>query len=248
MGIGGKSYYLERYIASPGWAQDKRRVFMESDKPITIDYFSDVLCVWAWIAQPRLEKLHLDWGEKIQINHRYLEVFGDTANKIPPNWGMEDGYQKFRDHVVESAKPHDEVEINNDIWSVTRPATSMNAHLVLRAVGETAGGDAMAAVAQRIREAFFLEARDVGDIDVLMDIVDAAGVSKTEAGGPLKNGLAMASLASDMHFAGDKGIKGSPTWVLNGGRQILYGNVGYRILHANIEELIRQPVNEASWC
>ena len=28
----------------------------------------------------------------------------------------------------------------------------------------------------------------------------------------------------------------------------LYGNVGYRILDANIEELARHPGLEASWC
>jgi hypothetical protein len=35
---------------------------------------------------------------------------------------------------------------------------------------------------------------------------------------------------------------------MNGGRQILYGNVGYRILNANVEELLKHPEQEASWC
>lgn len=32
------------------------------------------------------------------------------------------------------------------------------------------------------------------------------------------------------------------------GRQVLYGNVGYRILNAHIEELAKTPTLEASWC
>ncbi len=58
----------------------------------------------------------------------------------------------------------------------------------------------------------------------------------------------MAALLADYRKAGERGIKGSPSWVMNEGRQVLYGNVGYRILNANIEELLRHPDQEASWC
>ena len=44
-------------------------------------------------------------------------------------------------------------------------------------------------------------------------------------------------------------IHGSPSFVLNDGRQTLYGNVGYRVLEANIQELLRAPsADQASWC
>jgi predicted DsbA family dithiol-disulfide isomerase len=44
-------------------------------------------------------------------------------------------------------------------------------------------------------------------------------------------------------------VEGSPTFVLNEGRQVLFGNVGYRVLEANIRELIREPAaGAASWC
>ena len=64
----------------------------------------------------------------------------------------------------------------------------------------------------------------------------------------LDSGQAMASLSEDLHHASTQGVKGSPTWVLNEGRQQLYGNVGYRILSANIDELLNNPADEASWC
>jgi hypothetical protein len=44
-------------------------------------------------------------------------------------------------------------------------------------------------------------------------------------------------------------VKGSPTMILNQGRQKLFGNVGYRIIEANIQELLREPnPDQASWC
>ena len=39
-------------------------------KPIRIFYFSDVLCIWAYIAQVRLEELKIDFSENIAIDYR----------------------------------------------------------------------------------------------------------------------------------------------------------------------------------
>jgi hypothetical protein len=44
-------------------------------------------------------------------------------------------------------------------------------------------------------------------------------------------------------------VKGSLMMILNEGRQKLFGNVGYRIIEANIHELLREPnPDQASWC
>ena len=37
---------------------------------IHIDYYTDVLCVWAWIAQPRLEELNRQWAGRVTIRPR----------------------------------------------------------------------------------------------------------------------------------------------------------------------------------
>ena len=43
-------------------------------------------------------------------------------------------------------------------------------------------------------------------------------------------------------------IEGSPSFVLNEGRQNLYGNVGFRVIEANIVELLRvSDIDQASW-
>jgi len=59
---------------------------------------------------------------------------------------------------------------------------------------------------------------------------------------------ANAALASDNEAASAMNIQGSPSFVLNEGRQKLYGQVGYRILEANIQALRRaQPADQAGW-
>lgn len=215
---------------------------------IVIDYYSDVLCVWAWIAQPRLDEVHTQWGRYIKIRHRYVDIFGDSHRKIKRQWGETDGFEKFRRHVTQSAAPYDQVAIHPNIWSAVKPRSSMQAHLFLKAVGIIAGEHAVEKMALRMRRAFFSEAQDIGELPLLMQLAQIEELDETQLLAVLQNGSAMAALSGDLRSAQELAVKGSPTWVLNDGRQILYGNVGYRILGANIEELLKHPAAEASWC
>jgi predicted DsbA family dithiol-disulfide isomerase len=63
------------------------------------------------------------------------------------------------------------------------------------------------------------------------------------------NGEACAALYLDDQARQKYQVPGSPTLVLNDGRQLLYGNVGYRIIEANVRELMQNPLEgDASWC
>lgn len=216
--------------------------------PIVIDYYTDVLCVWAWIAQPRLEELQKQWGNQIKIQHRFVDIFGDTLSKIPAQWGEVGGYKKFHQHVAHSAAAYEHTDIHPDIWTKVRPNSSVTAHLVLKAVELVAGEEQVNAMSSLIRQQFFTQAVDIGRLDVLLNMSSDIGIERGDIQSVVQDGLAIAALSADLRSAKDGGIKGSPSWVLNDGRQILYGNVGFRILNSNIQELIHNPVDEASWC
>ncbi len=106
---------------------------MNSRDPINIDYYSDVLCVWAWIAQARLDELESQWQGQVSVSHHYVDIFGDCHRKIPATWGEQDGFDRFARHVHDSAAPFDAADVHPDIWTSTRPRSSAQAHLVLRA-------------------------------------------------------------------------------------------------------------------
>lgn len=220
----------------------------DKQKTIEIDYYSDILCVWAWIAQPRLEQLEKQWGKQISIRHHFVDIFGDCDKKIPARWGASDGYEKFAAHVKESAKQFEEAAIHPDIWMASQPKSSAQAHLFLRAVDIVAGREIMCDLALDIRRAFFVDAKDVSNLELLLQLAADRGVDTGALNARLNDGSAIAALTSDLRKASEQGIKGSPTWVLNEGRQVIYGNVGYRVLSANIEELLNRPEQEASWC
>lgn len=213
-----------------------------------IDYYTDILCVWAWIAQPRLEELQRQRGGEIEVRHRYVDIFGDAHNKIAQRWGAEEGFAKFAAHVEHSAQPYSDTPVHKDIWTSVRPRSSQLAHALLKAANIVSGRVAAEDLALQIRRAFFVDGQDIGDLRLLLDLARQRGLDIPALESTMMNGEAMAALSTDQKNALDLGVRGSPTWVLNEGRQILYGNVGYRILNANIEELLKRPGPEASWC
>jgi predicted DsbA family dithiol-disulfide isomerase len=217
-------------------------------RSLVIDYYTDILCVWAWIAQRRIDELKHQWGDRVVLRHHCVNVFGDTAAKMAGQWADRGGYEGFADHVRSSAAAYEEAPVHAGLWRNVRPATSGTAHLVLKAAAIVASEDAMVDLARDIRTAFFVNAVDIGEIKQLLPIVEGAELDSRAVEKVLDSGEAMAALMSDYTSAEEQGIRGSPSWVMNDGRQILYGNVGYRILHANVEELLTHPEQQASWC
>jgi predicted DsbA family dithiol-disulfide isomerase len=219
-----------------------------AEEKLVIDYYTDVLCVWAWIAQRRVDELNATSGSKIQFRHRYVDLFGDTATRINEQWSERGLYEGFCEHVCEVAAPYSTAPVNPLVWRKARPATSSNAHLVIKAVELAHGADAGICFALAVRKAFFIDALDIGNLELLLALANQQDFANEPVKEAINNGAAIASLMSDFHAAKSQGIKGSPSYVIDGGRQTLYGNIGFRVLHANISELLNHPSGEASWC
>lgn len=216
--------------------------------PLTVHYYTDVLCVWAWIAQQRVDEIEKNRGEQIRVLHHYVNVFGNTANRIGVKWADRGGYAGFGLHVRESASPYESAPVSPAIWSDVRPSTSANVHLYLKAAEIATNAEESKHLASVYRRKFFVDALDISQTRVLLELAVEMGFDEKELVSTIESGQAIAALIADYEEALELGLKGSPSWVLNNGRQVLYGNVGYRILNANIEELVRTPAHEASWC
>ena len=224
-----------------------------SDVPIT--YFSDLgLCVWAYIAQLRVDAIKARFGDQVRFEKKFCSVFGDTRRKIGASWGDKGGHAGFNAHLRHAAEQFPEVRLNPDIWLKVKPASSDGAHLLLKAIqlaeadGEAAP-DAAATATWALRCAFFEDGRDIADWAVQREVAERAGIDCARADALIRDGQAFAALSANYKQASEMGIQGSPSFVLNQGRQKLYGNVGFRIIEANINELLRAPTaDQASWC
>ena len=228
---------------------------------IKLSYFSDVLCFWAYAAQIRLDELQEKFDEKIYIKHHFISVFGNTEQRIGEGWKDRGSYKGFAQHIADTAKTFPHLSVNPDIWQSTRPKTSAMSHCFLKAVqcleekelistsvNVSYGKTVFEETLWRVRCAFFENSLDIGNISVLKNIAEELQLPMAEIEQVLSNGTALASLMSDMEKKELLKLEGSPSYVMNDGRQKLYGNVGYRVIEANITELLEHDNNQLSWC
>jgi predicted DsbA family dithiol-disulfide isomerase len=226
---------------------------------VEVTYFSDVLCIWAYASQVRLDAIKEKFGDAVRIKHYFCSVFGDTARKITTTWNDKGEYDGFNAHLLQVATRFPHIEVHPEIWLNARPATSASAHLFMKAVQQwdhesrmarpRSTGSIFDQVLWAFRCAFFRDCRDIARWDVQCEIAEAFGVDIVAIEQYIHSGSAFARLAADYQDAEKMRIEGSPSFVLNEGRQKLYGNIGFHLIESNIQELIRAPrADEASWC
>jgi predicted DsbA family dithiol-disulfide isomerase len=228
---------------------------------VQVSYFSDVLCIWAYAAQARVDAVKEKFGDTVRLDSRFCSVFGDTAHKITSTWRDKGEYAGFNAHLLTVARRFPHIEVHPEIWLKTRSATSASAHLFMAAVqqwehdvGPPQGQSGSATsifdrVMWEFRCGFFRDCRDIARWDVQCELAEALGVDIRAIEKRIHEGTAFAKLSADYQDADKMRIEGSPSFVLNDGRQKLYGNVGFRIIEANIQELSRAPGgDQASWC
>jgi len=229
---------------------------------VKVNYFSDVLCVWAYAAERRLEELANAFGGQISIEARYCSVFPDALAKIEDKWSAQGGFAGFNRHLNDVASRFPHIDVHERLWLETRPRTSASAHLFLKAIESIERrqhGEEFEHVpyldrlstkaAWAMRRAFFAAARDISDWQVHRDIAGELGLDHDAIQESIRTSEAVAQLARDYQLSQTLGVEGSPTFIMNKGRQKLFGNVGYRLLEANVQELLRNhPEDEASWC
>ncbi len=223
---------------------------------VHIDYFSDVLCIWAYGGQIRIDRLKQAFGSDVVVKVRFVSVFGDAQAHVRSHGPGDDGYISFSEHLKAVASRWDHIALHPDLWTRIRPRTSVNAHLYLKAAqcllakqDPRPDPPELDRFVWQVREAFFKDGRDVGHCRVLDDLAQANDFDPAAIRELIENGEAQAALHQDTEARDKQHIAGSPTLIMNGDRQRLYGNVGYRVMEANIKEILRRPEGvEASWC
>ncbi|KPK16385.1 MAG: hypothetical protein AMJ62_05715 [Myxococcales bacterium SG8_38] len=229
---------------------------------IQITYLSDVLCIWAYVAEARLDELRKEYGDAIELEYRFIPLFGANRYRIGEGWKDRGGYAGYGEHVRKTAAEFEHVSVSERVWSEVAPTTSAVAHEMLcgarllvqegvidGARHDNLGGRTLFEEAiWKVRSAFFQQARDISRRDVVLDVLHRASLPTSAIEAKVQSGEAMAEACRDIELRDQYKVEGSPTYYLNQGRQKLYGNVGYRVVSANLRELLERPGNRASWC
>lgn len=230
---------------------------------IKIDYFTDVLCVWAYGGQVRIDELKNDFADDIEIEYRFIPIFAAAKEQIARIWKDKGEFEGFNQHLQKVAKDWDHIPVANNLWTEVAPESSTPAHLYLKAIqlltkqGEISdlplkelnGRTLFEEAIWLFRVAFFRQGLDISRRSVQDEVAQQLKLPLKKIHRLLDSGEAHAGLHLDEVARDSYKIPGSPTLVLNEGRQLLYGNVGYRIIDANVRELLHNPdQGEASWC
>lgn len=235
---------------------------MNEPTKVEIMYFTDVLCVWAYLAQIRIDELKVKFKNRIDVQNHFIPVFGSVEAKMESGWKNKGGVAAYSKFVYKISSTYSYIEIHPEIWTKNIPTTSFNCHLFLKAIqilesqGELpaiasasdTGKNIFETIIWELRLSFFKYLVDVSNFKKLMEIAERLNLPFKKIETLINSGAAFAALFNDLQLKEEYAVKGSPTLILNGGRQIIYGNVGYRVIEANVEELLIQPESQASWC
>ena len=220
---------------------------------IKIDYFTDMLCIWAYIAQTRMDELSIEFGECINIHARFFPVFGHAHKKIDAAWQSKGGRQGYAGHVHQVAEDFNHIFVHPDIWVKNTPQSSLPSHLYLSAVKllehqDELEKESFTQITREIRKSFFTDCADISNTSVLLSLFEKNKLPIALIEKKINTGEAFSVLSEDIKLASEMTVRASPTMIFNEDRQRLTGNVGYRIIQANIKELLHAPKSQNSWC
>lgn len=223
---------------------------------VKIVHFSDVLCVWAYVSQTNLTRLVQTFGDQVQIEIHFCSVFPDAQTKIENQWRDRGGFAGYGDHVMSIAARFEHARVHDDVWRKVRPRSSASPHLFIKAIelleqcSDTPSEAASftdrwpVKAARELRTAFFADAQDIANWSTQRKIAEKIGINFEAILEKIETGEAIAKLAADYELAQTLGVQGSPTYILDEGRQKFFGNIGYGILAANVDELLTSEHQE----
>ena len=218
---------------------------------LSFSYWSDPLCVWALVAQKKLDRVLADLGDQVRVDYRIVPVFGSVPWRFAQGpWAKEgvDGRVAATRRIAEQGGRPD---VSGECWRRAMPATSWAPAAAIKAVFalEDGRGEEAGPVYQRaLRERFFVGEQNIALRSVQLELAEELGLPRGPLEARLDDGSALAHVCEDYAEKERLRIQGSPTYVFDGGRAMLYGNFDDRILRGTVEELLRGAGPGGSAC
>ena len=65
-------------------------------KPLPIHHFTDILCIWAYACQIRVDELLEREGDAIALDRRFCSVFGEARDRLARSWEDRGGLKGYQ--------------------------------------------------------------------------------------------------------------------------------------------------------
>lgn len=194
---------------------------------VTIDIWSDVMCPWCVIGYKNLEAALASLEGEIEADIRWLPF--ELNPDMPPEG------EESRAHIARKyGRTPEQAEAGRtmmaeraaaagfpfDYTGPGDPPRSMlwntfDAHKLLKWALDTAGAKAQTRLKLALFAAHFQQRRNVGNRDVLLDVVEEQGLDRAAAMAALDDPQVAAEVRAEEQLAFDNNVSGVPAMVID---------------------------------
>lgn len=185
---------------------------------ITIDIVSDTVCPWCFVGKRRLEQALAQMADApevtvtwrpFQLNPDMPREGADRKTHLRAKFGGDERFKQMYDAITEAGKS---VQIPFAFDKVERTPNTIDSHRLIDRAGKTGHQDA---VVEALFRTYFVEGRDIGDIDVLVDIATSAGLDAGEVRAYLESDEDIERMRAEDRKAREMGVQGVPCFIVN---------------------------------
>lgn len=191
---------------------------MSEKKKIRLDVVSDVICPWCYIGKRRLEKALAELQPEFDVQVSWLPF---QLNPDMPAEGVPRAeYRRAKFGSLEKSQALDarvagEARGEGLEFAFERMQRTPNTFLAHRLIDLAQREGCGEAVVEAVFHAYFLEARDTGDREVLLGIAAAAGLQREAVEAALADEAGAARLAGEERSMRELGISGVPFFIID---------------------------------
>ena len=183
---------------------------------VKLDILSDPICPWCYIGKTNLDRaleqigdhpFQIEW-HPFQLNPDMPEGGMDRRAYLEGKFGGKEGAVRAYAPVVEMAES---VGLSIDFEGMKRTPNTLDAHRLIHWAG-IEGRQSF--VVQRLFEAYFRDARDIGDHEVLLDIADGCEMDAAVIGKLLKSDADKDDIRKRDAHSREMGVGSVPTFIV----------------------------------
>ena len=183
---------------------------------IKLDIMSDPICPWCYIGKSYLDKALADHPDHpftiewhpFQLNPAMPLEGMDRRAYLEGKFGGKDGAVQAYAPVVQAAEA---AGLTIDFEGMKRTPNTINAHRLIHWAG-IEGRQTF--VVHRLFEAYFRDARDIGDLDVLADIADSCEMDASVVSKLLASDADIEDIQKRDAHSREMGITSVPTFIV----------------------------------
>lgn len=185
-----------------------------------LDIFSDPICPWCFIGKRRMEaafaarpdvKADIQW-RAFQLNPDMPLQGMDRQTYLTTKFGGVDQAKQVYDNIKAVGAS---VGLDFKFENITHTPSTMSAHRLIKYT-QRVDPNAADTLLEQLFTSYFLQGKNIGDIDVLLDIAEKAGLDKKSTRDYLQTMEDFEEVQAEDLQARRLGIGGVPCFIIDG--------------------------------